>query len=295
MGNTPRIARPVWEDCDFIKAPCRAARALHCAAMPAPSPNRLFQTGPLPDGGTVRLDADASHHALRVLRLRAGDAVELFDGSGPRWPGRLLDEDPRGASVALDAPVRAGTESPIALGLAQALPAGDRMDWVVEKAVELGATAIQPLFSRRSLVRLDAARAAKRLVHWRRVAVAACMQCGRDRVPAVLEPVQLDRWVVDPGDPGDPGSPRAAAAHGASAPARWLLSPHDGAAIGALGPAPAAAWLLVGPEGGLDDDEDGRARAAGWRPLRLGPRVLRTETAGLAALAVLQARFGDLG
>ncbi|MCA3178150.1 MAG: 16S rRNA (uracil(1498)-N(3))-methyltransferase [Burkholderiaceae bacterium] len=259
--------------------------------MPAPSPNRLFQTGPLPDGGTVRLDADASHHALRVLRLRAGDPVELFDGSGPRWPGRLLDEDPRGASVALGAPVHAGTESPIALGLAQALPAGDRMDWVVEKAAELGATAIQPLFSRRSLLRLDGARAAKRLAHWRRIAVAACMQCGRDRVPAVLEPVPLDRWVVEPGDPGAP----AAAARPVPAASRWLLSPHDGAAIGALGPVPAAAWLLVGPEGGLDDAEDARARAAGWRPLRLGPRVLRTETAGLAALAALQARFGDLG
>jgi len=292
MGDTPRIARPVWEDRDFIKAPWRAGRALHCAAMPAPSPNRLFQTGPLPDGGTVRLDADASHHALRVLRLRTGDPVELFDGSGPRWPGRLLDQDPRGASVALDAPVRAGTESPIALGLAQALPAGDRMDWVVEKAVELGATAIQPLFSRRSLLRLDAARAARRLVHWRRVAVAACMQCGRDRVPAVLEPVPLERWVAAP---GDPGGPDPADARPAPAPARWLLSPHDGEAIGALGPAPAAAWLLVGPEGGLDDDEDARARASGWRPLRLGPRVLRPETAGLAALAALQARFGDLG
>ncbi len=273
--------------------------------MSAPSPNRLFQPGPLPAGGTVRLDADASHHALRVLRLRAGDPVELFDGTGPRWPGRLVDADARGASVALGEPIDAGTESPFAIGLAQALPAGDRMDWVVEKAVELGAVAIQPLFSRRSLLRLDGARAARRLEHWRRVAVAACMQCGRDRVPTVLGPVALASWVAAPGEPGASAA-GAAGAVGASidaaaprvpAPtaARWLLSPHDGDRLAALGPVPAAAWLLVGPEGGLDDDERARALAAGWRPLRLGPRILRTETAGLAALAALQGRFGDLG
>ena len=268
--------------------------------MSAPSPNRLFQPGPLRAGGTVRLDPEASHHALRVLRLRAGDPVELFDGTGPRWPGHLLDADPRGAQVALGEPVDAGTESPVAIGLAQALPAGDRMDWVVEKAVELGATAIQPLFSRRSLLRLDGARAARRLEHWRRVAVAACMQCGRDRVPDVRAPVALAGWVASPGEPdrSATAAPGRAAAAGVGAPpaaARWVLSPHDGAHLGALGPAPAAAWLLVGPEGGLDDDERARALATGWRPLRLGPRVLRTETAGLAALAALQARFGDLG
>ncbi len=266
------------------------APALHCAAMRAPSPNRLFQPGPLPAGGTLRLDADASHHALRVLRLRVGDPVELFDGSGPRWPGRLVDADPRGASVALGEPVLAGTESPVALGLAQALPAGDRMDWVVEKAVELGASAIQPLFSRRSLLRLDAARSAKRVAHWRRIAVAACMQCGRDRVPPVLEPVELARWVAAPGAPGSTDGPAAA-----DGPARWMLSLDAGSGASALAGVPAGAWLLVGPEGGLDDDELARARDAGWRPLRLGPRVLRTETAGLAALAALQSRFGDLG
>ena len=268
--------------------------------MSAPSPNRLFQPGPLPAGGTVRLDADASHHALRVLRLRAGDPVELFDGTGPRWHGRLLDADPRGASVALGEPTSAGTESPIAIGLAQALPAGDRMDWVVEKAVELGAVAIQPLFSRRSLLRLDGPRAARRLEHWRRIAIAACMQCGRDRVPRVLEPVALGSWV---GSPGEPCGPRPAAAGEAATAlpspgppaARWMLSPEGADRIAGLAPSPRAAWLLVGPEGGLDDDEEARASAAGWQGLRLGPRVLRTETAGLAALAALQARFGDLG
>jgi 16S rRNA (uracil1498-N3)-methyltransferase len=263
--------------------------------MSAPSPNRLFQPGPLPSGGTVRLDAEASHHALRVLRLRAGDPVELFDGSGARHDGRLLDADPRGASVALGAPIDAGTESPIAIGLAQALPAGDRMDWVVEKAVELGATAIQPLFSRRSLLRLEGERALRRLEHWRRIAIAACMQCGRDRVPQVLEPVALAGWVGAPGDPAPCAAGASPERAARPAAVRWMLSPHGGERLATLGPAPRAAWLLVGPEGGLDDDEQARALAAGWRPLRLGPRVLRTETAGLASLAALQARFGDLG
>jgi 16S rRNA (uracil1498-N3)-methyltransferase len=256
--------------------------------MSSPSPNRLFQAGPLPAGGTVRLEADASHHALRVLRLREGDPVELFDGSGTRWPGRLVDADPRGASVALGEPLDAGTESPVAIGLAQALPGGDRMDWVVEKAVELGATAIQPLFSRRSLLRLDPDRAARRVAHWRRIAIAACMQCGRDRLPRVLEPVPLERWVAAPGDPR-PDAPGLV-----GSPARWLLSPGAREGVGALDAAPSGAWLLVGPEGGLDEAETARAHAAGWRALRLGPRVLRTETAGLAALAALQARIGDL-
>ena len=131
--------------------------------MSAPSVYRLFHAGPLAAGALLRLDAESSHHALRVLRLAAGDSVEVFDGRGRRCAATLLDADPRGATVSCGEPVDARTESPLALGLAQALPAGDKMDWVVEKAIELGATAIQPLFSRRSVLRLDEARAAKRL------------------------------------------------------------------------------------------------------------------------------------
>ncbi|MEI7447256.1 MAG: 16S rRNA (uracil(1498)-N(3))-methyltransferase [Burkholderiales bacterium] len=253
--------------------------------MPPPAPNRLFHPAPLAAGGTTRLDADASHHALRVLRLGPGDAVELFDGRGRRCAARLVDADPRGATVTLGEPVEAGTESPLALGLAQGLPAGDKMDWVVEKAVELGVVAIQPLFARRSVLRLDGERAAKRLAHWRRVAVAACMQCGRDLVPSIAEPLALERWIGADAPPLRPGD---------GSPARWLLSPRGEGGLAAL-PAPTAAgaWLLAGPESGFDDAEEDRALAAGWTPLRLGPRVLRTETAGLAAAAALQARFGD--
>lgn len=262
--------------------------------MPAPPPARLFHPAPLPRdrrldaAHRVRLDADTSHHALRVLRLVVGDAVELFDGGGLRWPARLLDDDARGATVELGEPFDAATEGPIAIGLAQVLPAGDRMDWIVEKAVELGAIAIQPLASRRSVIRLDAARAAKRRAHWARIAVAACMQCGRDRVPAIGEIVALAPWLDGASGPSTL-VPEADAA-------RVMLTPHAVVGLDALGPSgatPRALWLLAGPEGGFDDDEHARALAAGWRALRLGPRVLRTETAGLAALAAVQTRFGD--
>jgi len=256
---------------------------------------RLFHAGPIAAGATLRLDAETSHHALRVLRLGAGDTVEVFDGQGRRCAATLLDADPRGATVVAGEPADARTESPLAVGLAQALPAGDKMDWVVEKAIELGASAIQPLFSRRSVLKLDEARAAKRLAHWRRIAIAACMQCGRDVLPPIAEPMPIERWLMRPGGPGRPGSrgERAASASGSDAPLRLLLSPRGEGGLAALAAPVGGAWLLAGPESGLDDDEEARAVAAGWQPLRLGPRTLRTETAGLAALAALQARFGD--
>lgn len=263
------------------------------------APTRLFYPGPLPAGGLVRLDPEASHHALRVLRLQPGDPVELFDGSGARWPGRLADADARGASVEVGEPRFATTESPLAIGLAQALPSGDKMDWVIEKAVELGAVAIQPLFSRRSLVRLDGDRAAKRLAHWRRIALAACMQCGRDRIPTIGEPVALGRWLGQPAPlpVASPSRADAATAAPAAAPApdplRLVLSPYGHGGLSDLGLPGRSAWLLAGPEGGFSEDEQALALSAGWQPLRLGPRVLRTETAGLAAIAALQARFGD--
>jgi 16S rRNA (uracil1498-N3)-methyltransferase len=252
--------------------------------MYLPTVHRLFHDGPLAAGEPLRLDPEASHHALRVLRLGPGDPVELFNGDGRRFPGQLLDSDARGASVLLAAPIDAGTESPLAIGLAQALPAGDKMDWVVEKAVELGVVAIQPLFSQKSLLRLDGARAERRLAHWRRVAVAACMQCGRDRLPLIAGPLPLSRWLAD-------GTPPLA---GSAPDHRLLLSPRADATLAGLARPLGSAWLLAGPEGGFSADEDAGIRAAGWQGLRLGPRILRTETAGLAAVAALQARFGDL-
>jgi len=265
-------------------------------ANPSGAPTRLFREGPLAPGQTAELDEQAAHHALRVLRLRPGDAVELFNGDGRRYRGRLVAHGERGAAAEIHEAADAATESPLWLGLAQAVPSGDKMDWVVEKAVELGVACIQPLLSSRCVVRLDASRAARRHEHWQRIVVAACMQSGRDRLPEVLPVQAFDDWVASPPPDG----------------ARLVLSPRGerslsqalAAVAGQGGPgesdAPATAdgspgrfWLLAGPEGGLDDEEASRAIARGWAPLRLGPRVLRTETAGLAALAALQSRLGD--
>ena len=249
--------------------------------MTAPTVPRLFHDGPIDAGAPLVLDADASHHALRVLRLAPQDELVLFNGDGRRWPARIVSADRRGATVLPGAPSTAGTESRLAIVLAQALPAGDKMDWVVEKATELGVASIRPLLSARSVTRLDADRAARRLAHWRRVAIAACMQCGRDRVPEVAAPRALADWLRE-GSPGCADGPRL------------LLSPRAHATLdGLAAQAPAAVSVLAGPEGGLTGDEESAATAAGWRPLRLGPRTLRSETAGLAAAAALQAVLGD--
>ena len=247
------------------------------------APTRLFHDGPLQAGVTLQLDAQASHHAVRVLRLTAGDTLELFNGSGLRWPAVLIEAVAAGARVQLGDPLDAKTESALSLHLAQCLPGGDKMDWVVEKAVELGVRSIQPLQARRSVLRLDAARAAKRLAHWQRIAIAACMQCGRDTVPTIHPVIELDRWLQKPLQQGG-GDPQAR---------RWLLAPDAQVDWASQGTPAAGVWLLVGPEGGLSDDERSQALAEGWEAMRLGPRVLRTETAGLAALAAMQMRFGD--
>jgi len=247
---------------------------------------RLFFAGPLSADATIRLDTDASHHALRVLRLERGDIIELFNGDGLRYPATLLDTDARAASVQVGSPVEACTESPLPLSLAQALPSGDKMDWVVEKAIELGVHTIAPLMSSRSILRLDASRTEKRLAHWRRIAIAACMQCGRDRVPEISAPVDLARWLLD--------RHQLAKAHSDTAPPGFMLSPRGSTRLAEIVKPQSATWILVGPEAGLSEQEESLAIEYGWQPLRLGPRILRTETAGLAALAALQARFGDL-
>jgi 16S rRNA (uracil1498-N3)-methyltransferase len=253
--------------------------------MSSPRIVRLHHPAPLYAGACVRLDPEASHHAIRVLRLAPGDAVELFGtDDGLRWPATVTQADARAAEVQVGEPFESHTESPLILHLAQALPSGDKMDWVVEKAVELGVSTIQPLFSARTVLRLDGARADKRLEHWRRIATAACMQCGRDRIPTIAAPLELRTWLGRSHAQGgcDPAS------------ARWMLSPRGERRLASLEAPKPSGWLLVGPEGGLDEAEEALAEQQGWQPLRLGPRVLRTETAALAALAALQALYGDL-
>ena len=222
------------------------------------------------------LSAAAAHHALRVLRLEQGEAVRLFDGHGGEYAGSIMRAERGEVAVAVDAHFDIEREAPLAITLVQALQAGDRMDMTIQKAVELGVTAIVPVYSRRSLVRLDPARAARRVGHWRQVVASACEQCGRNRLPQVAEIDSLEHWLARP----------------ASAALRLFLSPQAERGLAALA-APASLELLVGPEGGLVADEAAAAALAGYVPVRLGPRVLRTETAGMAALAAVQARWGD--
>ncbi|MGB7989402.1 MAG: 16S rRNA (uracil(1498)-N(3))-methyltransferase [Candidatus Methylophosphatis roskildensis] len=238
---------------------------------------RFFCSQPMIVGRILELPHEVAHHALRVLRLRLGDAIVLFDGSGGEYRASLQDVGRR-ARVQIETFEAVDRESPLAVTLAQALPAGDKMDWVIQKAVELGVSAILPLITERSVVRLTGERADKRAAHLRGVARSACEQCGRTVVPSVEAITSLSEFLA------------------AGVPAgvlRLVLSPRSGCKLASLTPPQQGAALLVGPEGGWSEAELAAICACGWRELTLGPRVLRSDTAGLAGLAALQACWGD--
>ncbi len=221
-----------------------------------------------------------AHHALKVLRLRVDDELVLFDGSGGEYPGYVLEAN-RKLTVMLDEWREVECEAPLRITLAQALPSGDKMDLIVQKAVELGVAAIQPLEAKRSVVRLSGERAEKRIAHWRQVVVSACEQSGRNRLPEVHGLLDLAHYLALP-PLADEGMPL-----------RLLLSPHQGVRLAELPKPTGAVTLLVGPEGGFDKVEEDMARSVGFQLVRLGPRVLRTETAGLATLAAVMTLWGD--
>lgn len=233
----------------------------------------------LAPGAQVELPEAAAHHAVKVLRMKDGDALILFDGAGGEWQAELAKVGPgRTARVALKAFVARECEPPVAVTLVQALPAGDKMDWVVEKGVELGVAAIQPVAAKRSVIRLSAERMERRVAHWNQIARAACEQCGRNRVPEVAPVLDLPQYLA------------LAKAQNAL---RLVLAPGAGATLRALPRPESPVVVMVGPEGGWEEGELQAARAAGFQALELGPRVLRTETAGAAALAAMQAMWGD--
>lgn len=235
---------------------------------------------PLAPGARITLPDAAAAHLLRVLRLREGDACVLFNGDGHDHDARIVAAGKRGGeALILDRRV-VDNESPLRITLLQGVARGEKMDLILQKATELGVDAVVPVQSERSEVRLDGERALKRLAHWTSVVVAACEQSGRARVPSVAATVSL------------------AEALGAlpAGGLRLLLDPFADANTQSLqAPADARIVLAVGPEGGWSPRDRSVLEAAGFGGIRLGPRVLRTETAGLAAIAALQARFGDLG
>ncbi len=238
---------------------------------------RVFVEEPLASGAEVPLSAAAAGHVVRVLRLKPGESLTLFDGQGGEYAATVATIRRGAVRVTVGAHDPAERESPLGIVLAQGVSRGERMDWVVQKATELGVRGIVPVLTERSIVKLDARQASAKRAHWRGIAVAACEQCGRNRVPALAPPVGLAEWLGTLQD-----------SH-----TRLLL---DAGAQRPMGVAPTATelTLLIGPEGGLSDAERQAARAAGFDARRLGPRILRTESAAIVALSILQAAAGDL-
>lgn len=236
---------------------------------------------PLAVGAQVDLPPAVCHHAVRVLRLRSGDRLTLFNGEGGEYVARISGAERSQISAEVLQWLPAERESSLPVTLVQALQTGEKMDLTVQKAVELGVSRIVPVASRRSIVQLDDRRAARRVEHWRAIVVAACEQCGRNRLPSVDAPQGLDAWLRCSPPPGV---------------LRLLLAPSTGQSLHQMGPDAAmhGVELLVGAEGGLTPEEERFATSAGFRPVRLGPRVLRTETAGLTALVAVQLLWGDL-
>jgi 16S rRNA (uracil1498-N3)-methyltransferase len=241
---------------------------------------RVHVEDALATGARIALRGTAAAHLRRVLRLGIGDAVTLFNGDGSDYPARIgaMHRDAVEVDVTGTAPARA--ESPLAVTLVQGIARTERMDLVVQKATELGVAAIVPVATTRSVVKLDAGNRARKSVHWRGIVIAACEQCGRAKLPRLEEPMTLEAWL---------SAPAAAGAR------RLLLSADAGQSLVDAAKGASQVELLVGPEGGLADAERNAAERAGYCAGRLGPRILRSETAALAALAVLQSSEGDLG
>ena len=241
---------------------------------------RLFVSGDLINGAEIVLEGDRARYLGRVLRLRVADDVIVFNGTGPQWQATITGMTKSTATLMLGDSTDAVAESPLKIHLVQGISRGERMDYVVQKATELGVKRITPVLTEYGVVKLDEKRAAKRRDHWEGVAASACEQSGRTRLPLIDEPMPLKAWF---------------GAKPADADVDLILAP--GAATPLTGvEAPATkACILIGPEGGFSQTEYEDAEVSGFTAVSLGPRILRTETAAAAALAVMQANWGDLG
>lgn len=240
--------------------------------------SRLYVEAPLTSGAQVRLGASAAAHVTRVLRLRAGAAVTVFNGSGSEFSARIEAVQGPQVTVQVGEERAIRRESPLLLTLAQGVSRGERMDLVVQKATELGATQLIPVLTERSVVKLEGEPGQRKLAHWRAIAIAACEQSGRNQPPQVSAALGFAQFLA--------ASP--------SQGTRLMLTPSSRLRIPDVPRPDQGVTVLVGPEGGLTEEEQERAVAAGFIGVRVGPRVLRTETAALAALTLLQREFGDL-
>lgn len=238
---------------------------------------RLYCPAKLAPGAILALPDNAAHHVARVLRMQAGQAVTLFNGDSQDYTAEIQRIGKDGVTVKVHSCAVVERESPLRVTLAQAISSGDRMDFTLQKAVELGVGAIQPLAAERSVVKLAGERAEKRREHWQNVVIAACEQSGRAVVPHVAAPIPLLHWL---------GTPQEHTV-------KFMLSPTAEQTLHDLPPPNGPVALLIGCEGGFAPQEVDAAQHAGYTPVRLGTRVLRTETAALAALAAMQTLWGD--
>lgn len=234
--------------------------------------SRFFIDAPL-SLGTLDLPEAQAHYVGRVLRMPVGATVRVFDGSGPEYEGELVKVGKKQVRVELRECLPGLPEPRLHIHLGQGLSRGERMDWAIQKATELGVAQITPIISERCEVRLKDERADKRLAHWRQIAISACEQCGRSVIPSIHPPTPLQEWLA--------------------VEAELKLVLHPVAEPMSTHRPPSTLAFLIGPEGGLNDAEIELARSAGFQPARLGPRVLRTETAPVAALSVAQLLWGD--
>lgn len=238
---------------------------------------RIYTAQQLSSDTLVVLEPEPSQHLTRVLRLKVGDSVTLFDGSGGAYPCNITAADKKNVQVLTGSRLQQECESPLGIHLGIAVSRGERMDWIVQKSTELGVRSLTPLSTEHTGVKLPGDRAAKKIQHWQQIAISACEQCGRNRVPTIHPLQTLDSWL------------------GSTVAERKFVLHHRTDSNARAGEAPASIALLVGPEGGLSESEIETAEQAGYVSLRLGPRVLRTETAPLAAIAILQSWWGDMG
>lgn len=239
---------------------------------------RLFVSEALGNGTELELSGEQARYLGRVLRARVGDRIAVFNGNDGEWSADVLAITKSAVRLAIVAAIDNYAESPLKVHLVQGISRGERMDFVLQKATELGAKRITPVLTQYGVVKLDAERAGKRREHWQRVAESACEQCGRVRPPLVDAPLPLNRWFGE--------------SHGDST--QIVLQPGAPLRFADVDAPATKVCLLIGPEGGFSDKEYADARAAGFSPVSLGPRVLRTETAAVAALTIVQSLWGDL-
>lgn len=240
---------------------------------------RCYTDQSLQSGSELILDKRSSHHLSTVLRAREGQAVQLFNGDGKNYLATITSTG-RKTAVAISDATNNDFESSLSVTLVQAIARGDKMDGVIQKATELGVSAIQPVYTKHAISKLDPARETRKQSHWESIVISACEQSGRSKLPEVLPILTLEHYL-------NSCSPVA------SWEQRWVLSP-TAATVSTSIETVTHTRVLIGPESGFDAEELQLAMAAGFTPLQLGPRVLRTETAGPAAVAILQARFGDM-